>query len=85
MGLNMAQYWTPTAVAFFSRVNKTAILDAVAEATSDKAARRLDGLKKPMMAAVAEAAVAGTGWLPCVLRTATPSVQESEAQALAAE
>jgi ParB family transcriptional regulator, chromosome partitioning protein len=58
MGLNMAQYWTATAEGFFSRVNKTAILDAVAEATSDKAARRLDGLKKPIMAAEAEAAVA---------------------------
>ena len=43
MGLNMTQYWTPTAEGFFSRVNRTAILDAVAEATSDKAARRLDG------------------------------------------
>lgn len=85
MGLNMAQYWSPTAEGFFSRVNKTAILDAVAEATNDKAARRLDGLKKPIMAAEAEAAVAGTGWLPRVLRTASPPVQESEMQALAAE
>lgn len=85
MGLNMAQYWTPTAEGFFSRVNKAAILDAVAEATSDKAARRLDGLKKPIMAAEAQAAVAGTGWLPRVLRTASPPVQESEAPALAAE
>lgn len=85
MGLNMAQYWTATAEGFFSRVNKTAILDAVAEATSDKAARRLDGLKKPIMAAEAEAAVAGTGWLPRVLRTACPPVHESEMQALAAE
>ena len=85
IGLDMAKYWTPTAEGFFSRVNKAAILDAVAEATSDKAARRLDGLKKPIMAAEAEAAVAGTGWLPRVLRTTSPPRQEDEAQALAAE
>jgi ParB family transcriptional regulator, chromosome partitioning protein len=66
-------------------VNKTAILDAVAEATSDKAARRLDGLKKPIMAAEAKAAVAGTGWLPRVLRTANAPIQKAEDQALAAE
>jgi ParB family chromosome partitioning protein len=85
MGLNMARYWTPIAEGFFSRVNKTAILDAVAEAASDKVARRLDGLKKPTMAAEAEAAVVGTGWLPSVLRTASASIQKGGDQALAAE
>lgn len=85
MGLNMTQYWIPTAQGFFSRVNKTAILDAVAEATSDKAARRLEGPKKPLMAAEAEAAVAGTGWLPSVLRNASTPIQKGGDQALAAE
>jgi ParB family chromosome partitioning protein len=85
LGLDMTNYWAPTAEGFFSRVNKTTILEAVAEATSANVARRLDGLKKPVMAAEAETMVTGTGWLPHVLRTAGVPVQKDEAQALAAE
>jgi ParB family chromosome partitioning protein len=69
LDLNMAQHWTPTAENFFGRVNKTAIQAAVTEAKGEAAARKLEGLKKPIMVAEAANAVSGTGWLPGVLRT----------------
>ena len=69
LDLNMAQHWTPTAENFFGRVNKTAIQAAVTEAKGEIAARKLEGLKKPIMAAEAANAVSGTGWLPGVLRS----------------
>jgi hypothetical protein len=37
------------------------------------------------MAAEAEAAIAGTGWFPSVLRTPSAPIQKSGDQALAAE
>jgi hypothetical protein len=74
LGLNMAQYWSPTVETFFGRVNKTAILNAVAEAQGEAKARKLDGLKKPVMAAEAVNMIFGAGWLPPVLRTKGQSI-----------
>ena len=51
LDFNMARHWSPTVENFFGRVNKTAIQAAVTEATGEAAARKLDGLKKPVMAA----------------------------------
>jgi ParB family chromosome partitioning protein len=80
LDLNMAQHWTATAENFFGRVNKTAIQAAVTEAKGEVAARKLEGLKKPIMAAEAANVVSGSGWLPVILRTnahaLTPTVQE---------
>lgn len=70
--LDMSAYWTPTAQAYFSRVTKARIGEAVREAVSADAADRLAGLKKPDMAETAEQLVVGTGWLPALLRTPTP-------------
>lgn len=67
--LDMTRYWTATAEGFFSRVTKTTILEATAEAAGEAAAADLDGLKKPAMAVAAEKAVADKSWLPAVLRT----------------
>ena len=43
----------PPAETFFGRVNKTVILNAAAEAQEEAKARKLDVLKKPVMAAEA--------------------------------
>lgn len=59
----------PPAETFFGRVNKTVILNAAAEAHEEAKARKLDVLKKPVMAAEAVNMISGTGWLPPVLRT----------------
>lgn len=66
--LDMTGYWSPTVASYLGRVTKARIAEAVGEAVSAEAAVRIESLKKPDMAAQAEALVAGTGWLPPLLR-----------------
>ena len=61
--------WTPTVEAYLGRVTKARILEAVREARGDAAAAPLATLKKPEMEVAAAELLAGTGWLPDVLRT----------------
>jgi ParB family chromosome partitioning protein len=69
VGLDMTALWAPTVSSYLGRVTKARILEAVGEAVSVEAAERLAGLKKAEMAEAAETLLAGTGWLPAVLRT----------------
>jgi ParB family chromosome partitioning protein len=61
--------WAPTVDTFLGRVTKARILQAVAEAKGEPAAKRIAHLKKGDMASEAETLLAGTGWLPEPLRT----------------
>jgi ParB family chromosome partitioning protein len=61
--------WAPTVDSFLGRVTKARILQAVAEAKGQRAADRIEHLKKGDMASEAETLLAGTGWLPEPLRT----------------
>jgi len=70
--LDMTAYWTPTVASYLGRVTKGRIAEAVREAVSESAAERIGGLKKPEMASEAEALLAGTGWLPVLLRKPEP-------------
>ena len=70
VGLDMTASWAPTARSYLGRVTKARILEAVREGVSPEAAERMIGLKKPAMVEAAEAALAGSGWLPPLLRTA---------------
>ncbi|QOF73405.1 ParB/RepB/Spo0J family partition protein [Aminobacter sp. SR38] len=72
LALDMSQHWTPTVSAYLGRVTKAHILAAVREGAGDEAADRLAGKKKQEMAEAAEQLLAGTGWLPPLLRTAPP-------------
>ncbi|MCJ2876616.1 ParB N-terminal domain-containing protein [Rhizobium pusense] len=90
--LDMTAHWPPTAQTYLGRVTKAHILAAVREGVSGEAAERIAGLKKPDMAQAAEQLLAGTGWLPSLLRTARAvspdreSVdQDGETFAIAAE
>jgi ParB family chromosome partitioning protein len=65
----VAAGWTPTVDNFLGRVTKARILQAVAEAKGQRAADRIEHLKKGEMAAEAETLLANTGWLPEPLRT----------------
>ena len=67
--LEMAVSWTPTAANFLGRVTKARILQAVAEGKGQRAADRIEHLKKVEMATEAETLLAGSGWLPEPLRT----------------
>ncbi|MFE0757893.1 ParB/RepB/Spo0J family partition protein [Inquilinus sp. NPDC058860] len=69
LALDMTAYWSPTARSYFGRVTKAHILAAVREGVSDEAADQMVGMKKQEMAEAAEQLVAGTGWLPALLRT----------------
>jgi ParB family transcriptional regulator, chromosome partitioning protein len=68
VGLDMTQWWQPTAVNYLGRVSKALILEAVTECVSPNAAANLASLKKGDMATNAEERLAGKGWLPAVLR-----------------
>ena len=61
--------WKPTVDNFLGRVTKARILQAVAEAKGQRAADRIEHLKKGDMATEAETLLDGTGWLPEPLRT----------------
>jgi len=68
-GLDMREWWRPTAEAYLAGVSKTRILAIVTEAVSAEAAVPLAKMKKVPLAQAAEQLLAGTGWLPEALRT----------------
>jgi ParB family chromosome partitioning protein len=76
LGLDMTAYWAPTARSYFERVTKAHILAAVRDGASDESAERMAGMKKSEMAEIAERILAGTGWLPTLLRA--PKVEPDE-------
>ncbi len=73
VGLDMTAYWTPTVRTYLGRITKAHILAAVREAVSDEAADRIASVKKQPMAEAAEQLLAGTGWLPPLMRTTQPA------------
>ena len=70
--LDMAAWWAPTAAGYLGRVTKARILEAVREGVSADTAERIEGLGKQAMAAEAERLLAGSRWLPALLRTSAP-------------
>jgi ParB family transcriptional regulator, chromosome partitioning protein len=68
-GLDMCEWWTPTAQGYFGSIPKAQILKIVSETVSADAATPLAQLKKSVLAKAAEERLAGTRWLPSVLRT----------------
>jgi len=76
LSLDMAQWWQPTAQNYLDRVSKKRILEAVAEGVSPEAAENFAKLKKDALVANAGQRLAGTGWLPALLR---PPVMQGDA------
>ncbi|MFZ5617654.1 MAG: ParB/RepB/Spo0J family partition protein [Pseudomonadota bacterium] len=73
LALDMTAHWMPTARTYLGRVTKAHILAAVREAVSDEAADRIASMKKQPMAEAGEQLLAGTGWLPSLMRTPEPA------------
>jgi ParB family chromosome partitioning protein len=71
VGLDITGHWSPTVRSYFGRVTKDGIMSAVREAVGADAAERIAGMKKDAMAATAEQLLAGSDWLPEVMRTST--------------
>jgi ParB family chromosome partitioning protein len=78
VSLDMTAHWIPTARTYFGRVTKPHILAAVREAVSDEAADRMADMKKQAMAEAAEQLLAGTGWLPALMRTPAAAQEPAE-------
>jgi ParB family chromosome partitioning protein len=69
VSLDMTGYWRPTVRTYLGRITKARIPEAVREAVSDEAADRMADMKKQDVAEAAEQLLAGTGWLPALMRT----------------
>jgi ParB family transcriptional regulator, chromosome partitioning protein len=79
VGLDMRDWFTPTAANYFGRVSKPLIIEALREATGTEPAPAWEKLKKADLAALAETRIAGTGWLPALLRPVTEDDTLAEA------
>ena len=76
VSLDMTDYWSATTASYLGRVTKARIAEAVSEGVSPEAAERIKPLNKGGMADEAEQLLAGTGWLPLLLRKPEPASGE---------
>jgi ParB family chromosome partitioning protein len=86
LGIDMTQWFTPTAENFFDRISKMRICEALLEAGKDGGPSR-EAFKKGELSKLAEQEIAGSGWLPEPLRIANDSaapVEDGSAQEAAA-
>jgi ParB family chromosome partitioning protein len=84
LNLDMTQWWQPTAQSYFRQVPKALILDAVKDGITPEAANNLAKLKKDALATQAAQRLAGTGWLPPILRASVDTTSAPELEAIAA-
>jgi ParB family transcriptional regulator, chromosome partitioning protein len=68
LGLDMADWWDPTAEGYLNHVSKAQIVQALKEAGSDLAGGGVETMKKEALVAAAASRLAGTRWLPDPLR-----------------
>ena len=67
-GLDMADWWEPTAEGFLNHVSKAQVVQALKQAGPDLARDGVEGMKKDVLVNMASARLAGTRWLPAALR-----------------
>jgi ParB family chromosome partitioning protein len=68
LGLDMADWWEPTAEAYLNHVPKAQIIAALKEAGPELASGGVDAMKKDALVTAAAPRLAGTRWLPKPLR-----------------
>ena len=66
--LDMADWWTPTAESYLSRVKKEQILEAIQDGTNERNLEDLRKMKKGDLVAAAERRLAESRWLPALLQ-----------------
>jgi ParB family chromosome partitioning protein len=71
VGLDMADWWTPTAEGFLNHVSKAQIVQALKEAAPGLTADGVESMKKDVLVSTASARLAGKRWLPTPLRRPT--------------
>lgn len=75
IGFDMAAHFTPTAENYLGKVSKPLIVEALKEAGKINNSAHTDALlsmKKGALASEAETLLAGSGWVPSVIRTPKP-------------
>jgi ParB family transcriptional regulator, chromosome partitioning protein len=65
----MADWWTPTGESYLGRVKKDQILETIGEGTSETNFEDLRKMKKGELVAAAERRLAGSRWLPEILKS----------------
>jgi ParB family chromosome partitioning protein len=92
IGIDMAQWWRPTAANYFDRVSKQVILDALTDVGGLELSSRFASVKKGDLAMSAERVFAGTyitevevrekalAWVPEVMRFASAAPEVGEAR-----
>ncbi|SFQ70601.1 chromosome partitioning protein, ParB family [Variovorax sp. OK605] len=78
LGLDMADWWQPTQRHYLLHVSKSAMCEAVREATGAEVPAPLTSLKKPALAAHCASQLEGTRWLPLPLRARHAQSEENE-------
>ena len=68
VGLDMADWWEPTAAGFLSHVSKAQIVQALNEAGTDPSEDGVVDMKKDVLVVKAASRLAGMRWLPAMLR-----------------
>ena len=93
IGIDMAQWWRPTAANYFDRVPKQVILEALGEVGGAELASRYMSVKKADLAASAERIFAGAtiaevaereralAWVPDVMKFGHPAVTDEQGDA----
>jgi ParB family chromosome partitioning protein len=67
-GLDMADWWEPTAEGFLDHVSKAQIVQALNEAGPELARDGVEGMKKDALVNTAAGRLRGSRWLPAALR-----------------
>lgn len=70
LGLDMADWWQPTAEGYLNHVSKMQIVEALKEAGPGLVDDGVAAMKKDVLVVKAAARLAGTRWLPRALRRA---------------
>lgn len=68
-GLDMSDWWVPTASGYLGKIKKEQILEIVKTVVSPTEAARVEKMKKADMAKAAEAILANKRWLPAFYKT----------------
>ena len=68
LGLDMADWWEPTAEAYLNHVPKAQIIAALKEVGPELAGGGVEAMKKDALVSAAASRLAGTRWLPEPLR-----------------
>jgi ParB family chromosome partitioning protein len=68
VGLDMADWWEPTADGFLNHVSKAQIVQALKEAGPDLVRDGVESMKKDVLVNTAAGRLRGTRWLPALLR-----------------